>query len=122
METQIMETARSSRTNARAFFRNYDVLHEKGTIFYIYMQNLLLTILLFCFSYFQCYSNFNSLSYVNMMIIIDEFNPTLTTNVASSNPVYGEVYSIQHYVIKFVSDLQQVAGFLQVLLFHLSTN
>jgi hypothetical protein len=25
-----------------------------------------------------------------------------------------EVYSIQHYVIKFVSDLQQVCGFLQV--------
>ena len=30
----------------------------------------------------------------------------------SLNPVYGEVYSIQHYVIKFVSDLQQVGGIL----------
>jgi hypothetical protein len=30
----------------------------------------------------------------------------------SSNPVHGEVYSIQHYVIKFVSDLRQVGGFL----------
>ena len=29
----------------------------------------------------------------------------------SSNPVQGEVYSIQIYVIKFVSDLQQVGGF-----------
>jgi hypothetical protein len=29
----------------------------------------------------------------------------------SSNPVHGEVYSIQHYVIKFVSDLRQVGGF-----------
>ena len=27
----------------------------------------------------------------------------ITTKVVSSNPVYGEVYSIQHYVIKFVS-------------------
>jgi len=27
------------------------------------------------------------------------------------------VYSIQHYVIKFVSDLQQVGGFLWVLRF-----
>ena len=26
----------------------------------------------------------------------------------------GEVYSKQHYVIKFVSDLRQVCGFLQV--------
>jgi len=29
----------------------------------------------------------------------------------------GEVYSIQHYVINFVSDLQQVSGFLRVLWF-----
>jgi len=29
----------------------------------------------------------------------------ITTNVVISNPVHGEVYLIQHYVIKFVSDL-----------------
>ncbi len=28
-----------------------------------------------------------------------------------------EVYSIQHYVMKFVSDLRQVGGFLRVLRF-----
>jgi len=28
------------------------------------------------------------------------------TNVVSSNPGHGEVYSIQHYVTKFVSDLR----------------
>ena len=33
------------------------------------------------------------------------------------NPAHGEEYSIQHYVIKFVSDLQQVCGFLRVLRF-----
>ena len=33
-------------------------------------------------------------------------------DVASSNHVHGEVDSIQHYVIKFVSDLRQVDGFL----------
>jgi hypothetical protein len=32
----------------------------------------------------------------------------------SSNPVHDEVYSIKHYVIKFVSDLRQVGGFFQV--------
>ena len=37
----------------------------------------------------------------------------ITTKVVSSNPVHGEVYSIQHYVITFVSDLRQVGGFLQ---------
>ena len=41
----------------------------------------------------------------------------ITTKVVSSNPSHGEVYSIQHYVIKFVSDLQQVSGFLLVLRF-----
>jgi hypothetical protein len=30
---------------------------------------------------------------------------------------HGKMYSIKHYVIKFVSDLQQVGGFLQVLRF-----
>jgi len=36
----------------------------------------------------------------------------------SSNPVQGEVYSIQHYMIKFVSDLpEQIGGFLRVLRF-----
>ena len=33
------------------------------------------------------------------------------------SPVHGEVHSIQHYVIKFVSDLRQVGGFLRVLRF-----
>ena len=31
-----------------------------------------------------------------------------------SNPAHGEVYSIQHYVIKFVRNLWQVDGFLRV--------
>ena len=35
----------------------------------------------------------------------------------SSNPIHGKVYSIQHYVIKFVSDLRQVGSFLWVLRF-----
>ena len=29
----------------------------------------------------------------------------IITKVVSSNPVHGEVYSIQHYLIIFVSDL-----------------
>jgi hypothetical protein len=36
----------------------------------------------------------------------------ITTKVVSSNHAHGEVYSIQLYVIKFVSDLWQVGGFL----------
>ena len=41
----------------------------------------------------------------------------ITTKVVSSNPTHGEVFSIQHYVIKFVSDLWKIGGFLQVLRF-----
>ena len=40
----------------------------------------------------------------------------ITTDV-SLNPAHGEVYLIQQYVIKFVSDLRQVGGFPQVLRF-----
>jgi hypothetical protein len=34
----------------------------------------------------------------------------ITTNVVSLNPAHGEMYSIHHYAIKFVSDLRQVGG------------
>ena len=34
----------------------------------------------------------------------------------SSDPAHGEVYSIQHYVIKFVRDLRQFGGFFLILL------
>ena len=35
----------------------------------------------------------------------------ITTNVVYSNPAHGEVYSVQHCGIKFVSDLRQVGCF-----------
>ena len=41
----------------------------------------------------------------------------IITKVVSSNPVHGKVYSIQLYVIKFVSDFWQIGGFLWVLQF-----
>ena len=37
----------------------------------------------------------------------------ITIKVVSSNPPHGEMDSVQHYVIKCVSDLRQVCGFLQ---------
>jgi hypothetical protein len=35
----------------------------------------------------------------------------ITTKVVNSNHVHGELYPIQHYVMKFVSDLRQVGDF-----------
>jgi hypothetical protein len=47
----------------------------------------------------------------------------ITTKVVSSNPVHGEVYLIQHYVIKFVSDRHNIAEiFLNVALNTINLN
>jgi hypothetical protein len=48
---------------------------------------------------------------------VSDKRTTITTKVVSSNPAHGEVYSIQHYVIKFVSDVRQVGDFLRILKF-----
>jgi hypothetical protein len=39
----------------------------------------------------------------------------ITTKIVSLHPIHDEEYSIQHYVIKFVSNIRQVCGFLPVL-------
>ena len=44
-------------------------------------------------------------------------NININIDKCKFEPRSGEVYSIQHYVIKFVLDLWQVGGFLRVLLF-----
>jgi hypothetical protein len=41
----------------------------------------------------------------------------ITTNFVSLNKAHGEAFSVEHYVIKFVTDLRQVCGFLRVLRF-----
>ena len=46
----------------------------------------------------------------------------ITSKVVSSNPVHGEMYSIQHYMIKFDSDLRQIGDFLRVLRFPTPVN
>ena len=56
-----------------------------------------------------------------MLVIADiTCNDSAYYLVVSSNSAHGEVYSIQHYIIKFVSELQQVGGFLRVLRFFFS--
>ena len=41
----------------------------------------------------------------------------IITKAMSLNPAHGEIYSIQHCVVHFVSDLRQVSGFIRVLRF-----
>ena len=42
------------------------------------------------------------------MVVESVQSVSITTKVVSSNPIHGEMNLIQHYVIMFVSDLQQV--------------
>ena len=53
--------------------------------------------------------------YISLQLSVQSMH--ITTEVVSSNIAHGEVYSMQHCVIKFVSDLQQVGGFLMVVRF-----
>ena len=46
----------------------------------------------------------------------------IATDIVSSNPTHGEVYSIQHYVIKFVSDFATGRWFSCRVLLISSTN
>jgi hypothetical protein len=123
-------------------FGNRPELLLKCRIVYLntawYIRVVALSFFVFLISYFGILLNwlmfYNSfllpLSLMNLHLVIDTLfsliyflywhqmqSVHITTNVVSSNPVYGEVYSTQHYVIKFVSDLRQVSGFLRVLQF-----
>jgi hypothetical protein len=68
---------------------------------------------------------FNNIKSVGSSFDVNSFRITqilkyFTTEVVSSSPVHGEVYSIQHYVMKLVGVLWQVSGFLRVLGFPLT--
>jgi hypothetical protein len=74
------------------------------------------------FTYYQsiCFSTLLIIRAVVVVIVwkLDsQLHVPITSKVVCSNPVHDEVYSIQHYVIKFVSDLRQFGGFLRELRF-----
>ena len=51
------------------------------------------------------------------LVIFSRQSVPVTTKAMSSNPAIVEVFSIQRYVIKFVSDLRQVGDILWVIRF-----
>ena len=55
--------------------------------------------------------------YMDLQLHVPVQSLPITTKVLSSNPSHGEVYRIQQYVLKFVSDLRQVGCFLRILRF-----
>jgi hypothetical protein len=90
-----------------SFLRNFYWILELlcGIFFYFY----------FLFFFFSCYHHIVVviIRYLDLQLPVKSVPST--TNVVSSNTVHGEVYLIQHYVIKVVSDLRQVGGFLRIL-------
>ena len=52
--------------------------------------------------------------WIHLIVCKDEVNSSAYSSV-NSNPAHGEVYSIQYYVIKIVSDLRQISDFHLVL-------
>jgi hypothetical protein len=76
---------------------------------------------LFKFSISWYYCKYHICRDRRVLWLFDLQKPTqsmpITTKVVSSNSTYFKVYSMQHYVIKFVSHLRLVGVFLLVLLF-----
>jgi len=86
-------------------------------IFFLYYFVQLIDWLLFNVNYFSCIHN--KTLYIPWVFSLHKsfILTNVPSEVVSSTSVHGEVFSIQHYVIKFVSDLTQVSGFLWVLRF-----
>ena len=53
----------------------------------------------------------------HFLLNIHTFSAIVYISLSAPITTEGEVYLLQHYVIKFVSDLRQVGGFLRVLQF-----
>jgi hypothetical protein len=45
-----------------------------------------------------------------LKVALNIITQSIIIKVVSLNPDHGEVYSMQHYVIKFLSDLWQIVG------------
>jgi hypothetical protein len=50
--------------------------------------------------------------YLDLQLHVPGQSVPITSKIVSSNAAHDEVYSMQQYVIKFVSDLWQFGGFL----------
>ena len=53
--------------------------------------------------------------YLDLQLLVQSL--PIITNFVSSNLAHGKVYTMQHYVIKFVSEFRHIGGFLRVLRF-----
>ena len=88
-----------------------------------FVTDLLPWTILFCPNFYFHEPLFNKFVCVSNCYDIAGSQSSLFINIYNGNfqhkfiilLAHGEVYQIQHYVMKFVSDLPQVGGFLQVL-------
>jgi hypothetical protein len=70
-----------------------------------------------CGYYMAVYGNFVPTNLTPGVIIPVTLAPPPLPNNLYTYQIMVRLYSIQHFVIKFVSDLRQVGGFLRVLMF-----
>ena len=86
-------------------FISYWHIHIQCMYIVVNIKFILLQAFLYCFTG------------PSIVIVLDLQLPMrsvpITTNIVSSSPAHSEVYLIQHYVIKFFSDLRRVGGFLR---------
>jgi hypothetical protein len=55
------------------------------------------------------FNNISVVSWRSVDLQLPVRSVLITNKVVSSNPIHGDVYSMQHYVIKFVSDLRSLS-------------
>ena len=96
----------------------HNILHFTNALIFLHLHNILhfTEVLIYCCQVDECCLMFHRSTNIMAMFVRGHHGPdrivvgiTTTcaiTKVVSSNPVYDKMYSIQHYVIKLVSDLR----------------
>ena len=87
---------------------------QKSSFFFCSSQNLLVFCELVLKTWSLCFSIGLFLQWGKKMFNLLKFDRSCVNNFSFCYFMPGHVYSIQHYMIKFLNDWQQVSGFLPV--------
>ena len=109
------------------FQSDHTILHQLQSIFLVFVLDVFFFILVELFYIKPKVVARDMSKYIQqdvMVVIVWQLDLQLpvqsvpiTIKDVNSNPAHGDVYSLQHYVVKFVSDLWKVGGFLRILQF-----
>jgi hypothetical protein len=111
---------------------NFFVFRDRSMIFGMWVHDHKAVCRKNCFRYLKLMSPLNKWYYLKTIIwpwgqrsrsneghygTLPVQSVSITIKVVRMNSTHGKTYSIQHYVIKFISELWQVSGFLWVFRF-----